>query len=1618
MNFKKLLAGVLSASMLLSMASFNLNSFASENNTVKKAYKVSLKTATLEPKRVNAAPKQLSAANSQVKEAGPYIIVFTGPVSQSMKDSVIKAGANLDSYLPDNAFYSYISSDTAQKVKDLECVADVIPYESQYKIDPGLMEKVSGQDEKSPDKEVKISISTFNTDLSILESEIAKNNTQKVYSDKDVLIIKTNLNNIINFSKINAVKYIEEAPEYKLTNNIASGIIGAEQASNYGYEGEGQVVGVADSGLDNGIDGINNNTIHADLRGRIDSIIDPFGTNGIDENGHGTHVTGSIIGNGQMSNEKIKGMAPEAHVVFQKIANALGQVTINSINNLLQQAYDNGVRIHSNSWGSSSMGVYNKNCKDVDSFLWQHKDMTVLYSSGNEGPGNNTVGSPGAAKNCLTVGATENYRPYEKLYNGLSISDNPDEAAFFSSRGCADGRIKPDVVAPGTYIASTLSSNAQEIYLAYPGNSNYQYMHGTSMATPITTGSVAAIREYIQETYNITPSAALIKAFVINGALSQGYTQDKGWGKVSIYDSLFSSHIINDSASVAHGQTQTYSTQCNVTRSDMPLKITLVWTDYPGDETAPNALVNNLDLKVTSPNGTVVYNGNDFTSPYNSEVDNKNNVENVIINTPVSGTYTVEVTGTNVQYGPQPYALVYSSDFFSTPKNLKAPSNENSITVSWDAVPGATGYDIEVDGATILSTSGTSYIHSNLTANSEHTYRVRAKNSQNTGDWSYTLTGSTKLATPIVTSKFVGESIELSWEPVAQATSYDIYAGGKCVASQPGCSYIYNYSTPETTYEFFVKARTDFNSSDSSNTLEVKSPDIGVTYKSPMIESRIYFGTAASQNGKIYVMGGKKGPFYLNTVEEYDPSNNSWTQKAPMQVAKIGLGAVEANNGKIYVMGGFNGSAYLKTVQEYDPATDTWTNKTDMPTAKSNFGIVYVNGKIYTIGGYNGSTLDNVEVYDPTTDTWTIDPNMPTARSEFGISTLSGKIIVMGGIYGSENIKAVEEYDPITKVWTIKKSLNDWNSAFSLSEYNGKLYISGGANSNKIEEYDPETCSSTVVAQLPVGIYGHASVVQNGLIYIIGGFGDATYFSTVIQFDPQKDGWVKKASMPAAKAFFSAETVNGKIYTLGGEDDNFRGLDTVEEYDIASDTWSICPSLSTKKFRRASATVDGKIYVCGGEDNNYKTPYSNVLEVYDPVNEVWTVKTPMPEGRACHNAVAIEDNIYIIGGQKSTGPDSQGVYNSAYANTVLKYDTNNDSWTVVTTMPTPRRNHGLAVSNGKIYVIGGITSNGYTNSIDEYDPVSNTWTSKSPLPQAISMFATSVINDRIYIIGGSSGQDLTTVREYDPKTDTFTLKQNLPTKMARHQAVYAGNKIYTFGSMLDLGNTIGFLDSMYAYSPSDSLITKVTVGSEVMEPKSGAKSIPLTISNTPSNGVYKADLSIQYDPAVLTVTGITPGEAIPDGYGITCNIDNSEGMLVIHYTGDINTQKLITADGVLANIEFDVLDSVNTIGSSSINLLESDCKLYNPALFEYKCTKMVNGYADIFIYGDVDGSSTVTTDDYNIFRDSLMCQEQHFPYEYGRLTADVNGDGLADTLDLALILQYTRGEITKFPVQQ
>jgi len=1619
MNFKKLMVYVLSASIVLSIGSISTNVSAAQNPSGK-GHKIYLKAATLEPGKGSLSSKSMkSSYRIFSNEEGPYIICFDGPIKDETKNSLIEMGVEFLDYTPEYSYLCFMTSDTAEKVKGVSQVVDVFTYENEYKIDPALMSKIKeSRGKKSakgidvPDFELEVRISTFGIDDSNLTSQIKNLGASDVYQMGKDIYAKVLPNIIENLAALKAVKFIEEVHEFKINNNRASGIVQSELASTFGYEGAGQIVGVADSGLDKGIAGLNDGTLHMDFFGKVNAIIDRIGSSGADENGHGTHVAGSIAGNGVMSQGKIKGMAPKAKLFVQKIGNADGVVYPGSLEQLFQQAYDNGVRIHNDSWGSAGFGTYGSWSADVDSFVWSHPDMLIVVAAGNEGPDNCTVGSPGTAKNCLTVGATENFRPYMKLYDGSSISDDPSETAFFSSRGCEDGRIKPDVVAPGTYIASTMSSSMLPEFLeyttTYPGYPNYEFMNGTSMATPITSGTVALIREHIVKTYNINPSAALLKAFVINGALGQnGYSQDQGWGKVSLYDSIFGTRIINDTDAVSEGESQTYTISC--IRSNRPLKITLVWSDYPASAQNAAALVNDLDLIVTAPDGSVTYYGNDFTVPYDSDFDRTNNVENIIINNPVEGTYTIEVLGHSVPHGPQPFALVGSSDFLSTPKTIKATSTTDSITISWDPVPGAVSYDVEVDGMNIVNVSGTSYTHSNLAYNSEHKYRIRALDTRTYSVWSSTFTHSTQLHTPVLGNTWTDDGIQLTWDSVPQATSYEIYMNNSYLASTNANTYTIKNLTPKSNYEFFIRARADFNSSVPSNILEISTPDIGTSYKSPMITKRTDFGAAASSNGKIYVAGGKNGFNYLNTVEAYDPANDTWTQKAPMSQGRSGVRLVEADNGKIYAIGGFDGSSYLNTVEEYNPANNSWTVKTGMYTPRSDFGIACVGGKIYVMGGYNGATLRSVESYDPNTDTWTKVADMPTARSNFGTGVVNGKITVMGGICGTDNLKAVEEFDPSTGKWTVKNNLRDWNSDFSVSEANGKLYISGGKNSTQITEYNPLTCSEVKAVELPSMVYGHASVVLNGNVYILGGFVNSSYSNQNLCYSPQKDGWIEETSMLSERAFFTAEIVNGKIYIFGGQDINCSPVNTVEEYDIATGTWSPCPPMSERKTYLTSGVIDGKIYVCGGDYWGYDMPYSNVLEVYDPVSKTWSRKANMPEGLAMPKAVSLNGCLYVVGGYKTVGSNNQ------VSQSVYKYDPTSNSWSTVAPLPVPRVNHGLVTVNGKIYAIGGQNSTGVLDSIYEYDPSTDTWTAKNPMPQANMQFSTAVVNDKIYIIGGCDFvNDLKSVYEYDPVNETWTQKQNLPSLMARNCSVFDGNKIYTMGGMLDRLIYIDIIDTVYSYSPSNEGIIKLEMGSGIMEPKAGTKTLPLSISNVPSNGIYEVDITLEYDPSTISITSITPGNAIADSNAFYHNVNNTFGTINISYFG---TQQAISSDGILANIEFNVLDSVNTAKSSPLNFIKDNSKIYGENSYEYKGVQLIDGAADIFIYGDVDGNGQCNSIDFAYLNMYLSGQIKNLPGAYSAISVDVDASGEINSIDLAHFRLYMLGNTSKFPAQ-
>jgi subtilisin family serine protease len=264
------------------------------------------------------------------------------------------------------------------------------------------------------------------------------------------------------------------------------------------------------------------------------------------------------------------------------------------------------------------------------------------------------------------------------------VSDNPRGIAAFSSRGSADdGRIKPDLVAPGTNVISA-RSHADGVSYDDSYDANYAYESGTSMATPLTSGTAALVRQWLSQERGLgEPSAALVRALLLNGAanLSPGQygtgsareipaawpNNVEGWGRLNLSESvqLSGAQIWLRDVSGGVGSDANIDYPLEVTSGSPRLQATLTWTDYPGSPLASKALVNDLDLEVITPDGSVVQGNSSADLPSTCRtggVDRCNTSESVEIAATQLGTYTLRVTGASVMTNTQPFAIVTRID--------------------------------------------------------------------------------------------------------------------------------------------------------------------------------------------------------------------------------------------------------------------------------------------------------------------------------------------------------------------------------------------------------------------------------------------------------------------------------------------------------------------------------------------------------------------------------------------------------------------------------------------------------------------------------------------------------------------------------------------------------------------------------------------------------------------------------------------------------------------------------------------------------------------------------------------------------------------------------------------
>jgi hypothetical protein len=549
-------------------------------------------------------------------------------------------------------------------------------------------------------------------------------------------------------------------------------ICGPAPIWDHGILGSGQIAGIADSGttpnaawfttLDKGAGPHfeitftddpppvlpNVGSLHPDSK-ILGYWLQPGGPTNYDyTSGHGTHTTGTIVGDAAgtfgantylastpsvVNHELADGMAPNAQLLFQDIGpDDPRAVIIIDFEGTLEQSYAGGARIHSDSWGAGTSGQYTSDDANADTAMRKHENQLVIIAAGNDQSGPMATGSPGNSKNAVTVAA-------------LGHAGSLTKAGFSNSGPTADGRLKPDISAPGTSTISARYGTNVDGTATAPVTASAS---GTSMATPTIAGNTLLLRQFFTDGWYprgektaadaLNPTGAAMKAVLLNGTnpinSASWPSTGTGWGRAWLDGNLWFKDTMTggddskrlrlferpNSAGLETGDTNEY-TIANVA-AGVELRATLTWFDPPAAPGSASTLINNLDLEVVGPDSNV-YLGNHFTSGVSTPggtADAKDTVEQVRLTAPVAGSYTFRVKATDVpgdgQSGSdrQGYALAVSGAFglpdpapFAAPTNLAVSGNGSTgVSIGFTSGSAQSFQLYRADGTCATAASG------------------------------------------------------------------------------------------------------------------------------------------------------------------------------------------------------------------------------------------------------------------------------------------------------------------------------------------------------------------------------------------------------------------------------------------------------------------------------------------------------------------------------------------------------------------------------------------------------------------------------------------------------------------------------------------------------------------------------------------------------------------------------------------------------------------------------------------------------------------------------------------------------------------------------------------------
>tara|TARA_B100000676_G_scaffold295303_1_gene334348 strand:- start:195 stop:4955 length:4761 start_codon:yes stop_codon:yes gene_type:complete len=616
---------------------------------------------------------------SEYNDGRLFIVQSHSSDLQELEDSLDLLGISIIDHIPDDSVLISIepwrTGDQIDNIQELNHVRWVGQFPAMWKISNSLY-PLMNLEGALIDLDITPSPSNSPEDLSKLERELFEKTGElhlQSHCDKYLCKVKSAKSLLISsLATDSRVLRIEMGPVLTIHNSNASIISGVDYArslSELDLRGEGEVIGISDTGLD-----VDHGDFGNRLRNPIYNLFGPDSSGADSNSGHGTHVTATLLGDGT-GDSNSTGIVPESTFHFYQLEVDSSGILARwgSLYDMFEHSFLNDANIHTNSWGSESLvGEYTSDSRSIDLFTNDYPEMLVIFSSGDMS--NSGVASPSTAKNSLTVGAST---------TGAFGSDSPGQVYDESSSGpTSDGRIKPELVAPGVMICS---ARAQEAGLIAGGDCSdsmhtdgttplYMTLSGSSMAAPVVAGASAMTRQFLREEVGLTsPSSNLIKAILVNGAEDIGElnvpNSEEGWGQLNISNSIFpQSNGINQTLfldqdrSLLPGHSFIYTFEVS---GNNALDATLSWNDREGSSSADqnsSRLVNDLDLVVTSPSGEQ-FKGNDFASGFSQStgnIDNLNNLERVRIASAESGIWTVKI-GHSGGFS-QDFSLVVSSN--------------------------------------------------------------------------------------------------------------------------------------------------------------------------------------------------------------------------------------------------------------------------------------------------------------------------------------------------------------------------------------------------------------------------------------------------------------------------------------------------------------------------------------------------------------------------------------------------------------------------------------------------------------------------------------------------------------------------------------------------------------------------------------------------------------------------------------------------------------------------------------------------------------------------------------------------------------------------------------------